>query len=105
MYFGDNLEWLRDRRESLKEKLKALRAANPRDTKIEALETKIWEREKAAREAQAKANAIDTAVFDLKAVNPTVVVKIDTRTPDQVIQSSTIRARLWRKPWRRSDSS
>ena len=72
---------------SLKEKLKALKAADPKDKKIEALETKIGEQEKAAREAQAKADAIDAAVFDLKAVNPNAVVKIDTRTPEQVIES------------------
>ena len=72
---------------SLKEKLKALKAANPKAEKIEALETKIGEQEKAAREAQAKADAIDAAVFDLKAVNPNAVVKIDGRTPEQVIES------------------
>lgn len=72
---------------SLKEKLKALKAANPKDKKIEALETKIGEQEKAARESQSKADAIDATVFDLKAVNPNAVVKIDTRTPDEVIQS------------------
>jgi type I restriction enzyme M protein len=72
---------------SLKEKLKALKAANPKDKKIEVLETKIVEREKAARKVQSKADAIDAAVFDLKAVNPNAVVKIDSRTPDEVIQS------------------
>ena len=72
---------------SLKEKLKALKAANPKDGKIEVLEKQIWEQEKVAREAQAKANAIDAAVFDLKAVNPNAVVKIDARTPEEVIQS------------------
>jgi type I restriction enzyme M protein len=72
---------------SLKEKLKALKAVNPRDTKIEALETKIQEQEKAAREAQAKADVLDASVFDLKAVNPNAVASIDTRTPEEVIQS------------------
>ena len=72
---------------SLKEKLKALKAANPKDRKIEALETKIGEQERAAREAQAKADAMDAAVFDLKAVNPNAVVQIDTRTPEQIITS------------------
>ena len=71
---------------SLKEKLKALKAVNPKDKKIEALESKIGEREKAARDAQSKADAIDSAVFDLKAVNPNAIVKIDGRTPDEVIQ-------------------
>jgi len=72
---------------SLKEKLKALKATNPKDGKIEVLEKQIWEQEKMAREAQAKANAIDAAVLDLKAVNPNAVVKIDARTPEEVIQS------------------
>lgn len=70
---------------SLKEKLKALKAANPMDRKIEAVETTIGEQEKAAREA--KADAIDAAVFDLKAVNPNAVVQIDTRTPEQIVTS------------------
>jgi type I restriction enzyme M protein len=72
---------------SLKEKLKAVKGADPKDKKIESLETKIAEREKAAREAQSKADAIDAAVFDLKAVNPNAIAKIDTRTPQEVIQS------------------
>lgn len=72
---------------SLKEKLKARKAANPKDKTIEAILTKIGEQEKAAREFQSKADAIDAAVFDLKAVNPNAIVKIDTRTPDEVIQS------------------
>lgn len=72
---------------SLKEKLKAIKAANPKDKKVETLEIKIGELEKAAREARAKADAIDAAVFDLKAVNPNAVVKIDTRTSEEVIAS------------------
>jgi type I restriction enzyme M protein len=72
---------------SLKEKLKAVKAHDPKDTKVELLETKIQEQEKAAREAQAKAEALDAAVFDLKAVNPNAIIKIDTRTPEEVIQS------------------
>jgi type I restriction enzyme M protein len=44
-------------------------------------------KEKAAREARSKADAIDAAVFDLKAVNPNAVVKIDTRTSEEVIES------------------
>ena len=71
----------------LKEKLKALKAAVPRDEKIETLENDIWEQEKTARDAQAKADAIDASVFDLKAVNPNAVVKVDNRTPEAVIKS------------------
>ena len=34
-----------------------------------------------------KANAIDVAVFDLKAVNPNAVVNVDTRMPEEIIKS------------------
>jgi type I restriction enzyme M protein len=71
---------------SLKEKLKVLKVSYPKDKKIEVLETKIGETEKAAREAQSKADAIDAAVYDLKAVNPNAVVKTDTRTSEEVIE-------------------
>jgi type I restriction enzyme M protein len=79
---------------SLKEKLKALKSAHAKDTKIEALEIKIGEQEKATREKQTKADAIDAAVFDLKAVNPNAVVKIDSRTPDEVIASIEEQCRI-----------
>ncbi|MEQ2009343.1 MAG: N-6 DNA methylase [Limisphaerales bacterium] len=72
---------------TLKEKLKALKKTNAKPASIEALETKIKEQEKLARESQAKADAIGASVFDLKAVNPNAVVKLDTRTPAEVIQS------------------
>ena len=72
---------------TLKEKLKALKKAEGKPDAIEALETKIREQEKLARESQSKADAIGASVFDLKAVNPNAVVKLDTRTPAQIIQS------------------
>jgi type I restriction enzyme M protein len=71
----------------LKEKLKAVKAANPKDPVIAKLETHIQEQGKIARDAQASADAIDAAVFDLKAVNPNAVVKIDSRSPEEVIKS------------------
>lgn len=55
--------------------------------KVEKLEAHIREEEKAARDAQAKVDAIDSGVFDLKAVNPNAVVKVDDRTPEEVIRS------------------
>jgi type I restriction enzyme M protein len=72
---------------SLKEKFKALKADGATADKIEKVETRIREEEKAAREAEAKADAIDAAVYDLKAVNPNAVIKIDERTTEEVIQS------------------
>lgn len=43
--------------------------------------------EKAVREAQSKADAIDAAVYDLKAVNPRARLDSDTRSPAEVIES------------------
>jgi type I restriction enzyme M protein len=71
----------------LKERLKVLKKTDAKANTIEALETQIKEREKAARDSQGKADAIGATVFDLKAVNPNVVVKLDTRTPTEIIQS------------------
>lgn len=72
---------------SHKEKLKGLKKKSAAKRQIEALELKIKETEKAARDAQAKADEIDAAVFDLKAVNPNVVTKLDARTPTEIISS------------------
>jgi type I restriction enzyme M protein len=76
---------------TLKEKLKLQKKSNAKpaakNAAIEKLETEIKDQEKLAREAQAKADAIGATVFDLKAVNPNAVVKLDTRTPGEVIES------------------
>ena len=72
---------------SLKEKLKGIKKANGNANAIADFETKIKEREKAARDAQSKADAIGAAVFDLKAVNPNIVLKVDTRTPQQILDN------------------
>jgi type I restriction enzyme M protein len=77
-----------------RKKLKALKAADAKDNRIEALEKEIWDQEKAAREAEAKADSIDATVFDLKAVNPNAVMKIDPRTPEEVIQSIEDQAKI-----------
>jgi type I restriction enzyme M protein len=69
----------------LKETLKARKKNGAESAAIEALEQEIKAREKAAREALAKAGAIDAAVFDLKAVNPNAAAKTDTRTPAEII--------------------
>lgn len=45
------------------------------------------EQEIKAREALAKASATNTAVFDLKAVNPNAAAKTDTRTLAEIIAS------------------
>jgi type I restriction enzyme M protein len=72
---------------ALKEELKAHKKEKAKSSVISALEQQIKAQEKMARDALAKASAIDAAVFDLKAVNPNAVTKVDTRTPAEIIES------------------
>lgn len=78
----------------LKEQLKRLKKGKPDKTKIEALEENIREQEKIAREAEAKAASIDAAVFDLKAVNPNVVARVDMRTSEQIIENIEVQGQI-----------
>jgi type I restriction enzyme M protein len=71
----------------LKVKLKRRKTDKAGDAELEALDSQIREKERAARDLEAKAAAIDAAVFDLKAVNPNAVATFDERTPDQIIQN------------------
>lgn len=71
----------------LKEQLKRLKKDKASDSELLALTTEIQEKEKAARDLETKAADIDAAVFDLKAVNPTAVFDVDTRTPRQIISN------------------
>lgn len=72
---------------TLKDKLSALRKANADETQLNACRDSLAAAEKAAREAQAKADAIDAATYDLKAVNPRARVERDTRSPAEIIES------------------
>jgi type I restriction enzyme M protein len=78
----------------LKETLKRLKRDKAPEAKIEACATQIGEKEKAARDLEAQAAAIDAAVFDLKAVNPNAVTKVDERTPQQIIQNIEAQGRI-----------
>jgi type I restriction enzyme M protein len=40
---------------------------------------------KQSREASAKADSIENAVYDLKAVNPNRKAEVDTRTPSELL--------------------
>jgi len=71
----------------LKENLKRLKKDKAADAEIAAKEAAIREQDKAARDLEAEAAAIDAAVFDLKAVNPNIVTTLDERTPVQIIAS------------------
>ena len=71
----------------LKEDLKRLKKDKAAAGAIQATETAIREQDKAARDLEAEAAAIDAAVFDIKAVNPNVVAVVDERTPMEILAS------------------
>jgi type I restriction enzyme M protein len=56
------------------------------EEKLAALEEKLKAVDREAREALAKAETIENAAFDLKAVNPNRVTKEDKRTPSQLLE-------------------
>jgi len=72
---------------SLKEKLSALRKSGASEAALIECRESIVAAERAARDTQAKADAIDAAVYDLKAVNPRARIERDTRTPKEIIES------------------
>ncbi len=72
---------------SLKEKLTALKRAGASEKNIEACRDELAFAEKARREAQTKADAIDAATFDLKAVNPRARVIRDARSVWEILAS------------------
>ena len=71
----------------LKEQLRRLKKEKAADDMLEAHDAQVREKDKAARDLEAKAAAIDAAVFDLKAVNPNAVATVDDRTPAEIIAS------------------
>ena len=78
----------------LKEQLKPLKKDKASDAELLMLTTQILEKEKAARDLETQAADIDAAVFDLKAVNPTAVVEVDTRTPQYIIDNIEAQGRI-----------
>ena len=61
---------------------------------LNAVDGQIREQEKAAKDLETKAADIDAAVFDLKAVNPNAVTKVDDRTAQQIIGSIEQQGRI-----------
>jgi type I restriction enzyme M protein len=70
-----------------KERLTALRRSNASDAVLATCRDALAAAEKAARDAQARAAAIDVAVYDLKAVNPRTHIVRDNRTSAEIIES------------------
>lgn len=78
----------------LKEHLKRLKKSKAGDAAIEALDSQIRGIDREARDLEGQAAAIDAAVFDLKAVNPNAVAKIDKRTPAEIIHNIADQGRI-----------
>ncbi|HEX7348514.1 MAG TPA: N-6 DNA methylase [Rhodanobacteraceae bacterium] len=71
----------------LKDEYAALRRAKAADTALAACRELQARAERAVREAQANADAIDAACFDLKAVNPNARDDRDTRSPAEILEA------------------
>lgn len=79
---------------ALRDMLSELKKTRPRDdAKIEAGEIGIETATRAAREAANKAQAIEDAVYDLKAVNPNKTIEVDPRTPAELLDLIEIKGR------------
>lgn len=78
----------------LKEQLKRLKKEKVDREALSAGDGQIREKEKAAKDLETKAADIDAAVFDLKAVNPNAVTKVDDRTPQEIIGSIEQQGRI-----------
>lgn len=94
--FREKAAEARDLADRIDDDLVALRKAQQPRTedqrkRIELTETRLKTALREARDAEAKATAIENAVYDLKAVNPHRVVQEDTRSPAEII--SEIEAR------------
>ena len=71
----------------LDDEVAALRKGKASREKIQIAQDRWKSALRDAREADAKATAIENAVYDLKAVNPHRVIDEDTRTPLEIIQA------------------
>lgn len=78
----------------LKEQLKRLKKEKADKEELSTLYGQIREKEKTAKDIEAKAAAIDAAVFDLKAVNPNAIANMDDRTPHEIIGSIEQQGRI-----------
>ena len=70
----------------MREQGRGLRKAG-KVAEADALLTTLEAAEKAAREASSRAQAIDDAVYDLKAINPHERKAAETRTPTELLDA------------------
>ena len=81
---AENLE---DQNKGLNQQLKTARATLPANQKeISKLEQSIKANQTEARDLRSKAQKIDDAVYDLKAINPNAKTDTDERTPEELLE-------------------
>jgi type I restriction enzyme M protein len=85
---------LKDEAVDLKEQLKALKKDRAPLDQVEALQQSISEKEKASHDLETRADAIDAAVFDLKATNVNAVVQTDDRSAHEILESIGSQGRI-----------
>lgn len=77
-----------------KDRLAELKKAKPRnEAAVEVAEANVKVLLKESREATNKADDIENAVYDLKAVNPNRVVEVDRRTPAELLDLIELKGR------------
>ena len=92
--FKDNARAKAQMAEQVKDRLSELKRAKPRDdATIAEVEAKLTVLTKESREAASKAESIENAVYDLKAINPNRKADVDTRTPAQLLELIEIKGR------------
>lgn len=78
----------------VKDRLSTLKQARPKDdSAIEAAVAEIAGLLRESRDAASKAQAIEDAVYDLKAVNPNKKAEVDDRTPAELLDLIELRGR------------
>ncbi|MFO1320690.1 MAG: N-6 DNA methylase [Burkholderiales bacterium] len=90
----DSAAGLRAEVVDFKEQLTRLKKTKAAAEVLAEHETRIREKEKAARDLESQSAAIDAAVFDLKAVNPNAVTTVDERTPAEIIANIEAQGRV-----------
>jgi type I restriction enzyme M protein len=84
--FKDSARLKSQEADRTKDRLSELKKTKPRDdAAIAEAEARFAGLVKDAREATNKADGIESAVYDLKAVNPNRKADVDTRTPNQLL--------------------
>src|SRR3546814_13065990 len=77
----------------LKEQIRHLKKTKAKEVEWLALNDQILKKDKATRDLESKADDIDAAVYDLKAVTPTAMVATHTRKQEQIIDHKGVQGR------------